>query len=209
MNTESLKIKICGLSREVDADYVNEAMPDFAGFVFAKSRRQVTFEQANRLKNLLKTSIKTVGVFVNHSLEEIIALCEAKVIDMIQLHGEEDENFIKNLKAKTQVSVIKALKAQSQEQIKEQSSTSADYILLDSVKNGVFGGTGEAFDWRIIPELKQPLFLAGGINLENVHEVIKVVKPFCIDVSSGVETDGVKDRKKIIEITKLIRGLKI
>lgn len=208
MRTSDLKIKICGLSREADIDFVNAGMPDYVGFVFAKSKREVSFEKAANLKKNLSPEIKTVGVFVNEPAENIVKLYKTRTIDLAQLHGDEDEIFIEKLKSLTDMKVIKAVKAVSANYIQEQSKTLADYVLIDSFKGRNFGGTGMAFDWTIVPEIDKPFFLAGGINSDNLKEVIKMSKPFCLDVSSGAETEGVKDKKKIIEIINLIRGLK-
>lgn len=207
MRGTSLKIKICGLRRECDVDFVNKAGVDFAGFVFAKSKRQITPAQAAVLKKRLSPDIKSVGVFVDESIENIKKICGSGIIDLIQLHGNEDSDFIKTLKKETKLPVIKAIRGLSREYIKEKAQNGADFVLLDSFKENSFGGTGCVFDWTLVPDIKQPVFLAGGLNINNIEHAVDTVHPFCVDISSGVETDGFKDEKKIFEITKLVRGL--
>lgn len=201
------KIKICGLTRLEDITAVNCWKPDFVGFVFAESRRQVTREQAAELKKRLRQDIPAVGVFVNGSPEEEAALFQAGIIDMIQLHGQETEEDIRRLKILTEgkALVIKAVSMKCRESADPWKDSLADYLLLD---NGP-GGTGQTFDHRLIqPErIRKPFFLAGGIRLENMETAIRSCRPFCIDVSSGAETDGVKDGKKIAAIVNLTRQI--
>ena len=205
--SSSLKIKICGLRRECDVDFVNSAGVDFVGFVFAGSKRQVTPAQASVLKKRLSPDIKSVGVFVNESIENIKRICKNGIIDLVQLHGNEDSDFIKTLKNEINLPVIKAVKALSKDYIKEEIRNDADFVLLDSFKENSFGGTGSIFDWTVVPDIKKPVFLAGGLNINNIKQAVDMVHPFCVDISSGVETDGFKDERKIFEITKLVRGL--
>lgn len=198
-----LKIKICGLSRPEDIEYVNVCKPDYIGFVFAKSKRQITFEQAKKLSDNLDTSIAAVGVFVNEEITNIKKLCENRTIDLIQLHGNENEAYIDKLKNVCNKQIIKAFKVNSKQDILAAEKSSADYILLD---NGA-GGTGEKFDWSLINKINKPYFLAGGINTTNLDEAI-LKKPFCVDVSSGAETDGIKDKNKIFDIVKKFKNYK-
>ncbi len=192
------KIKICGLFRECDAEYVNEAMPDFAGFVFAKSKRQVGEAMALHLREIINPAISCVGVFVNAPVETVVKYYKCGMIQMAQLHGAEDQTYINDLKAQCDVPIIKAL---NMEQYDENSLVSADFYLLDHGS----GGTGKSFDWSRIPKLPKPYFLAGGIRQENLREALQTA-PFAVDVSSGVETDGVKDREKIRRIVTIVRG---
>ena len=187
------KIKFCGLSRQVDIDYVNELLPDYIGFVFyEKSKRNVSFETAKSLKKRLDKKIKAVGVFVDKDISFITNLVDSGVIDIVQLHGNEDDAYISNLRKAVNIPIIKAFKIKSQEDISFINSSSADYVLLDS---GM--GTGKAFDWSLISGIKRDFFLAGGLNLENISEALNMIKPFAIDVSSGIETDGYKDFDKM------------
>ena len=189
-----MKIKICGLSRECDIDYVNEALPDYAGFVFAESRRKVSAEQAFILKRKLSPSIKAVGVFVNDDISFIHDLLKRGIIEIVQLHGNEDEEYISAVGAP----VIKAVRLSKEG---ESFDYPADYLLFDSP----VAGSGRTFDWSLIPRTEKPFFLAGGINIGNIAEAIKI-NPYAIDLSSGVETGGVKDRGKILEIVKSALG---
>ena len=186
-----MKIKICGLTRECDIDYVNEAMPDYAGLVFAESKRKVSAVQAFALKRGLSSSIKVVGVFVDHDISFIHDLLEKGVIDIVQLHGHENEEYISAIGAP----VIKAVRAG------EKTDYPVDYLLFDSPS----AGSGYTFDWRLIPKTGKPFFLAGGINIGNISKAMEL-NPYAIDVSSGVETDGAKDRSKILEIVRSVRN---
>lgn len=200
-----MKIKICGLTREVDIEYVNEYNPDYIGFIFYKlSRRLITKEKAKVLKTCLSRSIKAVGVFVNEDINVIRDIWEADIIDLIQLHGDETEEYIIRLKEITKAPIIKAIRVRDKEQIKISSKTCADFLLFDSYNKNMYGGTGEKFNWEIIDEINKPFFLAGGIGLEDIKQA-KALGAYAIDVSSSVETDGVKDRDKIKDIINGVR----
>ena len=201
------KIKICGLMREQDIEAVNTAFPDYIGFVFAKSKRQIDENQAKILKACLKPSIKTVGVFVNEEIKNIIKLCNSNVIDIIQLHGDEDEDDIKILKDNLSNKIIKAIRVKDSEDIKRAMEFSCDYLLFDAYHERKYGGIGKTFDWSMIPHINKPYFLAGGIHSDNIRQAIKHHNPYCIDVSSGVETNGYKDPKKIMDIVALARQI--
>jgi len=198
-----VKIKICGLFRQEDIEAVNEAQPDYIGFVFAKSRRQVSADAAKLLKSKLSKEIKAVGVFVDPSEEEVIRLFDDGVIDLAQLHGKEDNSFVELLKKETGHKIIKAVKVECTEDILTAQAIPADYLLLD---HGT-GGTGEAFDWNLVQGCRKPFFLAGGIDLNNLEQAIRTVRPYAVDLSSGAETDGLKDRTKIIEIVRKTRRI--
>lgn len=200
MNT--VKVKFCGLTRIEDIQYVNELMPDYIGFVFANSKRQVNEEQARELKRKLNPYINIVGVFVNEDSNKIIELLDKGIIDIAQLHGNESEEEIKNIKKKSGKKVIKAIKVKSSEDIKKWKNTIADHLLLD---NGQ--GTGKTFDWSNVKEVNSNFFLAGGLTVDNVEEAIIKISPMAIDISSGIESNGVKDyikMKKVIEIVKKV-----
>ncbi len=201
------QIKICGLTRVEDIVAVNRWRPDYVGFVFTNSRRQVTCEQARQLKNQLDPRIKAVGVFTNQPVQLIIELCQTGVIDVVQLHGDENEGFIRTLKQKTMCSVIKAVRVQSTEQILQAQKMSCDLLLLDTYQKGQYGGSGKTFDRRLIPNLNKPFFLAGGLESKNLAQVVEECHPFGVDVSSGAETDGVKDENKIRGIIEIIREI--
>ena len=191
------KIKICGLSREEDISYVNEAGADYAGFIidFPKSHRNVSPEKVKSLKKSLKKEIKTVGVFVDQPKCKIAELANQDVIDLIQLHGKEDEAYIAGLRELTRKPVIKAFQVRSDVDIEKAKKSSADYILLDSGQ-----GTGTSFDWRLLKNIQRPFFMAGGLNIYNIEEALALIHPFGVDLSSGVETDKRKDRDKILAV---------
>ncbi len=196
------KIKICGLFRECDIDFVNEAKPDFAGFVFAKSHRQVSVETAEKLKEKLDKNILSAGVFVNEDIKKISQICSKKITDIVQLHGDEDDNYIRELRKLCSNKIIKAVKIKSEEDILRWRNCQADFLMFDSG-----AGSGKTFDWKLMKNFIRPYFLAGGINETNIEEALKL-KPYCIDVSSGVETNKMKDREKILRIVKTaVEGL--
>lgn len=195
------KIKLCGLKRECDIEAVNKLNPDFIGFVFAqKSKRYVDPEGAARLKAKLNKGIKAVGVFVNESPETVADLLNKGTIDMAQLHGSEDEEYISRLRSLTDKPLIKAIKVQSKADIESADESSADYVLLDSG-----AGTGMTFNWQLIKGIKRPYFLAGGLTPENVAEAVKTLNPYAVDVSSGIETDGLKDEAKMADFVSIVR----
>lgn len=198
------KIKICGLSRRDDIDAVNDALPDYIGFVFAPSPRQVSMSQAAELKQALDSRIQAVGVFVDADIADIAMLVRSGVIDTVQLHGSEDAIYIRNLKEAVPVPVIKAVRVQSAKKITDAQELNCDYLLLDTWRKDVQGGSGSAFDWALIPQLEKPYFLAGGLTTANLLEAARF-EPYCLDVSSGAETEGKKDRNKILELVRLIR----
>lgn len=185
-----MKIKICGLSRAQDIAYVNEALPDYVGFVFAESRRQVTLAQAKALKAQLDARIQAVGVFVDADPSLVQQALDEGIIDLVQLHGNENDAYIAHIAAP----VIKALR------VGEPIPRQADYLLFDSA----IAGSGQTFDWSRLPATDRPFFLAGGIDAGNVAAA-KALSPFGIDVSSGVETDGCKDREKILDLVRRVR----
>lgn len=201
------KIKICGLKRPEDISFVNEYLPDYAGFVFAKSSRQVSAEKAFELKRLLSPKIPAVGVFVNAVPEDIISLYHRHIIDLAQLHGDESPDYMNQLKTLCpELPVIRAVRVQSSAQILEAEKLPCDYLLLDTWQKDVYGGSGKSFDKNLIPPLTKPCFLAGGLNAENVCENIRLCHPYAVDVSSALETDGYKDKEKIRKFTERIRN---
>lgn len=201
------KIKICGLTRFEDISAVNHCMPDYIGFVFAESRRRVTPQQAYLLKKELNPQMKAIGVFTNEKISSIVDLCEAGTIDMIQLHGDETESYIQELKGKTKHPIIKAVRVQCVEQIIMAQSLPCEFLLLDTWQNGQYGGSGKTFDHTLVPKLEKPFFIAGGLQIENIPKAILSCNPYGIDISSGVETDGLKDEKKIKEIVEVVRKI--
>lgn len=213
------KIKMCGLSREQDIACVNALLPDFVGFVFASSTRQVSPKQAQLLKSQLDSRIKAVGVFVSESVEEILELVDSGVLDCIQLHDsglvESGEYFAKReskilaLKSRTNAPIIKAIAAISLPNILAQSKSAADLLLLDNAK----GGSGECFDWGLLEQAREAgfdgmrdrgIFLAGGLHAGNLRDALKL-HPYGIDLSKGLESNGLKDCAKMREIMGILR----
>ncbi len=205
-----VKIKICGLRRAEDIDLVNAMQPDYIGFVFAKSKRNVTPETAAQLKAMLSPNIQTVGVFVNHDVAVIHALLDAKTIDVVQLHGTETEEDIRALKTNyPTVPIIKAVSVTSASDNLAWADSAADYLLLD---NGA-GGSGKPFDWAVLPTLStfaKPYFIAGGLTPSNVTSVLPFA-PYGVDVSSGVESTetGYKDPELVATFIHTVRKEKV
>ncbi len=200
------KIKICGMVRPCDIDYVNEANPDYTGFIFANTRRLITKQQAKEYKSRLNPSIKAVGVFVDDSIQKISEYANEGIIDIIQLHGHEDADYINKLKKNTGCDIIKAIRVTDAGSIQLAKELPADYFLLDAYSKDSPGGTGTSFDWSLICELPKPFFLAGGLNPDNIEAALKL-EPFGLDISSGVETNGFKDKNKMIEIVRRIKNV--
>ncbi|MBP3870991.1 MAG: phosphoribosylanthranilate isomerase [Faecalicoccus sp.] len=192
------KIKLCGLSRNCDIEVANLLHPDYIGFVFApKSKRYVSADQAMELKKQLLSDIRTVGVFVDEDPKIIIDLSNQGIIDVIQLHGKEDNSYIQALKDNINIPIIQAFRIEDIDKVNE---SKADYVLLDSG-----AGSGEVFDWELIQNIRRPYFLAGGLTIENVSEAIEMLNPYGVDVSSGIETDGLKDKEKMTAFVKACR----
>ncbi len=195
------KIKLCGLSRIQDIETANALKPDYIGFVFAeKSKRRVSHLQAAELKSKLNSDIKAVGVFLDDDLDMVASMMNLGIVDVVQLHGSEDEEYLKKLRKITDKPIIKAFVIRSIDDVKRAEQSSADYVLLDGGK-----GEGRAFDWSLLKEIKRPYFLAGGLNPENVAEAVKNLQPYAVDVSTGVETDGVKDIEKMTAFVAEVR----
>ena len=213
-----IRVKFCGIRRTKDIEAVNRLQPDFAGFVFAKSKRQVTKGQAAALKELLDPGIKTIAVLVNMPAEEAAALANSGIADMLQLHGDEDAAYITKLKTLTQVKIIKAIRLQGTETdntlMKDAEQT--DFYLFDTFLADTYGGTGKTFSLSLLKGMRidKPFFLAGGLDADNVAELIRQVQKdatllpnfYGVDVSGGIETDGYKDTIKMQAFMKTIRG---
>lgn len=196
------RIKICGLKSMEDITCVNRWKPEYVGFVFLKGRaRYVSPAKAAEMRNALDPSIIPVGVFVNEPPTEVVSLFQNGTIQIAQLHGNEDEAYVKTLRKLCPCPVIKAFIIKSEEDIFKALSFPCDYLLLD---NGL--GTGETFDWSLIQNIDRPFFLAGGLNPENVTKAIRFAHPYAVDVSSGVETDGKKDPDKIQSFISSVRS---
>ena len=223
------KIKICGISKVETILAIVDAKPDYMGLVFAPSKRQVTVDQAKTLVEELHKQyanrynrnaeqysnqtlihqefIKTVGIFVNETLENLVTIATEVNLDAVQLHGDEDEAFIQSLKERTNVEVWKAVQIRSAADAEAWIDSSADMLLFDAYHKDERGGTGEVFDWSCLDEFERPFMLAGGIDRANVARAIRTVRPYGIDISSGIETDGVKDDEKIKAFTNIVRTI--
>lgn len=197
------KIKLCGLSRICDIEWANELQPEYIGFVFwEKSRRKVPREEARKLKEKLSPGILAVGVFVDEDAKTVADLLGDNIIDIAQLHGNENEEYIKTLRSMTDKKIIKAFKVKDPEDVKKAVSSTADHILLDA---GM--GEGKAFDHGLLKGIDRDYFLAGGLDHINISEAVKEYTPFAVDVSSGIETDGVKDRVKMESFVSAVRAI--
>ncbi|MEH2946174.1 phosphoribosylanthranilate isomerase [Sporofaciens sp. JLR.KK001] len=195
------KIKMCGLFHPCDIRAANEIKPEYIGFVFSPgSRRYVTYGQASELKALLEPDIRAVGVFVDENPKTVTDLLDQGVIDIVQLHGREDESYIKKLRTLTDCPVIQAFCVKNEYDAAQAQRSTADYILLDSG-----AGTGTIFDWKLIQDIQRPYFLAGGLSPDNVGEAVRYLYPYAVDVSSGIETDGRKDKIKMAAFAAAVR----
>lgn len=203
------KIKMCGISKVETIPAIVDAKPDYMGLVFAPSKRQVTVEQAKTLVDELHKhyEIKTAGVFVNETIENLLKIAEEVKLDVIQLHGDEDESFIQTLKEQSNVEVWKAVQVRSAADAEKWIDSSADMLLFDAYHKDERGGTGEVFDWSSLDAFERPFMLAGGIDSTNVARAIRTVRPYGIDISSGIETKGVKDNEKIKAFTNIVRTI--
>lgn len=195
------KIKLCGLSRQCDIEYANGLMPDYIGFVFAlKSRRYVSFDTAKMLRKGLNKGITPVGVFVDEAIENIEYLVKNNIISVVQLHGSEDNEYIKALRSRVSCPIIQAFRIETKADIPQAEGSAADYIMLDSG-----GGTGETFDHSLLSGIKRDFFLAGGLDSENVYDIISRYRPYAVDASSSLETDGAKDKVKMTAFVNAVR----
>ena len=227
-----VKVKFCGIRRPEDIETVNRLKPDFAGFVFAKSKRQISKEQAAALKELLDPGIKTVAVLVNMPAEEAAVLANSGIADILQLHGDEDAAYIARLRTLTRAKIIKAIRLRNgglpvQENGAGEGvytanagllaeAAQADYYLFDTFLPDTYGGTGKTFSLSLLKgmRIEKPFFLAGGLDADNVAEIIRQVQKdetllpnfYGVDVSGGIETDGYKDTIKMEAFMKTIRG---
>lgn len=203
---QNTRIKVCGLKRPEDIESVNLAKPDFCGFIveFPRSPRCVSRELLAELTAQLDPEIIPVGVFVNAPAELPAELAESGVIRAIQLHGQEDEEYIRRLRMLigSDIPVIQAFSVQTAEDLQRAAESSADYVLLDQGS----GGTGKTFDWSLAEGFTRPFILAGGLATDNLAEAIERLSPWAVDLSSSLEIGGLKDRDKIIEAVNIVRS---
>ena len=210
------KVKMCGISKVETIPAIVDAKPDYMGLVFAPSKRQVTVEQAKILIEELHKQcinhydikvVKTVGVFVNETLDNLVRIADTANLNAVQLHGDEDEAFIQSLKERTNVEVWKAIQIRTAADTEKWIDSSAEMLLFDAYHKDERGGTGEVFDWSSLDAFERPFMLAGGIDSTNVARAIRTVRPYGIDISSGIETNGMKDDKKITAFTKIVKSI--
>lgn len=206
-------VKICGLRRKEDIEYVNRYMPQFIGFIFAESKRRVTKEWAKVLRDELLPGIRAVGVFVNEDLEKVAQIVKYTGLDCVQLHGDETPEYIGQLmivmkeNKDKKIEIWKGIRVKNKDSLRVMSEYSTDAFVLDTYVEGSYGGSGSVFDWHLAALANEygKIILAGGLNPQNVKEAVERVKPFVVDVSSGVETDGFKDEVKIKEFIRNVR----
>ena len=190
------KIKFCGLTRDEDIVYANELLPDYIGFVFVpQSRRYISPEKARVLKKKLDSNIFTVGIFSNENPEIIVQLLNDGTLDMAQLHGDENAEYIRCLRTFTEKPLVQAFKINCANDIELAKNSCADFVLLDASE----GGSGKVFDWTLIKNFSRPFFLAGGLTIHNVADAVTELQPYALDVSSGIESNGCKDKNKMRE----------
>lgn len=199
-----MKIKICGINRPVDVQYINESQPDYVGFIvnFPKSHRSVTYNQLGSLAGRVDAPIKKVGVFVDEFPEKIAQVLNENILDIAQLHGRQDEEFIHKLRSLTDKEIWKAFSIENKEDLRQAEASSAHLVLLDNKG----GGTGQVFDHSLIRNFQRPYLLAGGMDEETIPSVLEELSPFGIDTSSGTETDKKKDSEKIENIIRMVRN---
>lgn len=203
------KVKICGLRRKEDIEFANRLLPEYAGFVFADSIRQVTGEQAQQLRLQLDLRINAVGVFVQEEIGFIKQLATARIIDMVQLHGDEIPEYCQEVRRQVKLPIIKVLRVRDAASLAGAADYDCDYLLLDTYTKSAYGGSGQRFAIELLSEasLPKPYFIAGGLNAENVQSVL-VSAPYAVDVSGGVETEGRKDFKKMQAFVANVKGSK-
>lgn len=215
-----VKIKICGLMTKEDCAIMNAYRPDYCGLVFAHTRHFLSDKQAGDLRNALNLAIPTVGVFVDDDIDHIVSLYNAAIIQIIQLHGHEDAAYINTLRERIEASrpdkarhfdefgegapIMKAIRVKDGSEFEEADAIPADMLLLDHWQENLPGGTGSRFELSMIPELSKPYFLAGGLSADNLAEALTESRPYAVDISTSVETDGHKDWKKVEKMMRVM-----
>lgn len=202
-----ISVKFCGMRRTADIEYANECRPDYVGFILSEGfKRSVSIDDFLALEKGLDKGIKKVGVFVNESTQNILEIAEH--LDVIQLHGDENEDYIKDLQKDFSGEIWKAVRAKSPEDIEWEQKKSCRRLLIDSFIENAYGGTGKRINTEIVKSAKieKPFFIAGGITAENIAEIVRDTKPYGVDISSGIETDGIKDLQKMKSIMEIIKN---
>ena len=195
------KIKMCGLSRTEDIEAANSIKPDYIGFVFAEiSKRRVSALEASKLKSKLDPEIKAVGVFLDDKLDFVASMLNLGIVDVVQLHGSENEEYIEKVREITNKPIIKAFIIRSKEDVERAEKSTADYILLDGGK-----GEGKVFDWSLLKAINRPFFLAGGLNPDNASDAVKSQSPEDVDIRRCINAGGINDREKMAAWAKAVR----
>lgn len=211
-----VQVKICGIKKKSDIEIVNRYMPEYVGFVFAESKRKVTYKQAAELALKLDKKIRKVGVFVNEAPDRIVDILDYCGLDFIQLHGDETPEYIRQLSNLIEhrggfvPQIWKSVKVKKEFSMAKLLHYPVNAFVLDSYSQGSYGGTGKTFNWNAAVEIgnKGNIILAGGLNKHNVLEALNIIKPFAVDISSGVETNNCKDEKKVKAFIKTVRSYK-
>lgn len=201
-----ISVKFCGMRRILDIEYANQCRPDYVGFILSQGfKRTVSFDDFLALEKKLDKNIKKVGVFVNERTGIIEKLAEH--LDVIQLHGDEDFPTVLYYSIKTDCEIWKAVRLKSPDDIEYYKWNHIDKLLIDSFSENTYGGTGKRINTEILKNTKiqKPFFIAGGITAENIAEIVRDTKPYGIDVSSGIETDGYKDLNKMKNIMQILK----
>ena len=199
-----VKVKICGICHEVEIGIMNELVPDYVGFVFVqKSRHFIAPEHAGLLRSKLRQGIKSVGVFSNASLKTVAMCVETAGLSMVQLHGNETAEYIAALREYIKIPIMKVFKIQKPIDAEKATYSTADYVMLD----GGNAGDGKTFDWSLLGNVRRKFFLSGGLTPENVTEALSL-QPFAVNVSSGVESNRIKDYKKVMKFIAAVRNFK-
>ena len=202
-------VKLCGIKSEEDAALMNEVKPDYVGFVFAPGKHQISAASACRLSNIIRYS-RLVGVFVNEQPAVIAKIAKQTGLDVIQLHGDEDDEYIREVRHKTGKEIWKAVRVRTAKDIQAAQELPTDKLLLDSFSEESYGGTGKVMDFAVLDqaEIRKPYFIAGGLTVDNLPVILRNTEPYGIDISSGIETGGVKDREKMRKVIQLCKRRK-
>ena len=197
------RVKICGINSPEDVEIVNELKPDYVSFAFYKNKRQVTYEKARKLKQLLDKDIRVIGVFVDENTNVVASAANDDLLDVIEFHGNEGPGEIERIKAFTEKPIIQGFRIRSRADVELALDSHADSILMYSDSE-----SGILMDWKLLTNVTRPYFLAGGLNADNIEKAIKICHPFAVSVTTGVETDGIKDREKMAAFIKMARRTK-
>ena len=197
------KVKICGITREIEISIMNELMPDYVGFVFdTRNRHFISPERAGKLRAKLNKNIRSVGVFSNTSLENVALAVEVAGLNMVQIHGDETGEYVAALREYIHCPIMKVIKVSHPIDAEKAMYATADYVMLD----GGSAGSGKSFDWSLLGSVRRKYFLSGGLTPENINTALHLSpKPFAFNVSSGVESNNIKDYRKVMKFILAVR----